>query len=107
MVVGRRRYGCCVVQACRLPHTVGITCEFGFDRLFCKSAGDRMGVMKRLLRHAVLVALAILAAGSTTECRGANYSWNVSSGTWSTAADWSPSTVPGPADIAYIVNGGT
>ncbi len=52
---------------------------------------------------AFLTTAAILGA---TVARGASYSWQVSSGTWSIASNWG-GTVPGSSDFAYIVNGGT
>ena len=63
--------------------------------------------MDRFARLSILAALGILGADYAPLARGANYSWNVSSGTWSTAADWNPATVPGPADTAWVVNGGS
>ena len=59
------------------------------------------------MRLAVVAALAILATAQVSQTWAANYSWNVSSGTWSTATDWNLSVVPGTADTAWVVNGGT
>jgi hypothetical protein len=63
--------------------------------------------MDRFVRWAFLAALGILGADYAPQARGASYSWSVSSGTWTAAGDWSPSGVPGPADMAWVVNGGT
>ena len=63
--------------------------------------------MDRFVRMASVAALAIVAAELTSQGRGASLTWQVSSGTWSTAGNWSPSSVPGPGDSATIVNGGT
>ena len=63
--------------------------------------------MRGYARLALVAALSIVATARVSQTLAATYSWNVSSGTWSTATDWNLSVVPGPADTAYIVNGGT
>jgi fibronectin-binding autotransporter adhesin len=61
--------------------------------------------MRMKPRFAVLLATCLLAAVRIVT--GASYSWNVSSGDWSAASNWSPNGVPGAADTAIISNGGT
>jgi fibronectin-binding autotransporter adhesin len=66
------------------------------------------GIMSRFARLALVAALSVFAAGPVSQTLGANYSWKVSSGTWNAAANWNPSiNVPGAADNALIVDGGT
>ena len=55
----------------------------------------------------VVAALSILASRRVSQTLAADHSWFVSSGTWSTAADWNSSGVPGINDNAWVVNGGT
>jgi hypothetical protein len=59
--------------------------------------------MKLLTRILTVVAL-VLAAHGTAH---AQKSWNVATGNWSTAGNWSPSTVPVSGDAVSIANGGT
>src|SRR5437870_1212459 len=57
------------------------------------------------LARTILVGLT--ATGLLTS-QAASVSWtNPSGGAWSAATNWSPNTVPGPADTAYITNIGT
>ena len=63
--------------------------------------------MNRYSRLSLIAALAILAAGRASQTSAANYSWNVGSAGWSFNSSWNPATVPGPADTAWVVNGGT
>ncbi len=63
--------------------------------------------MDRFARVTFVTALSILAAENALPCRGAVYNWNSSLNTWNTPGAWSPTTVPGPAHIALIQNGGT
>ena len=65
------------------------------------------GVMKRYARLALIAALSIVAIGQVSQILAANYSWNTSGGQWDVSVNWNPSTVPGPADAAWVVNGGT
>ncbi len=58
-------------------------------------------------RFALVTALSIIATGWVSQTVGANYSWNTSGGQWDVSINWSASTVPGPADTAWVVNGGT
>ena len=66
------------------------------------------GVFGRYPQRVVHLAAAIFAialfAGRTTA--GATYSWQVSSGDWSVAANWG-SVAPTGSDLAYVSNGGT
>jgi hypothetical protein len=62
--------------------------------------------LDRFLRLA-FVAAAIFAAMNSSPGRGANYSWQVTSGNWTSASNWNPSVVPGVNDTGWIVNGGT
>ncbi len=57
----------------------------------------------KIMVRSLLVAAAILCG---SEAWGASLSWQVSSGDWSLASNWSGS-VPTVSDDAYIVNGGT
>jgi hypothetical protein len=63
--------------------------------------------MNGFMRFSIIAALALLAVENASQTRGANLTWNVSSGTWSTPGNWNPSGPPGAADTATIVNGGT
>ncbi len=58
-------------------------------------------------RLALFAALSIVATAQVSQTLAANYSWNVGSAGWSFNSSWNPSTVPGPADTAWVVNGGT
>ncbi len=63
--------------------------------------------MKRYAILAVFMALSIVATAPISETLAANYSWAGTSASWSVAAEWNPSTVPGPADTAWILDDGT
>ncbi len=53
------------------------------------------------------LALAVGMLAATLSSRAATYSWtNASPASYTTAANWSPNTVPGAADTAYIGNTG-
>jgi hypothetical protein len=61
-----------------------------------------MNISAPRLAIAVLATAAVLGA---SEARGANRVWQVSSGDWSTSANWG-GAVPAAGDWAYIENGG-
>jgi hypothetical protein len=63
--------------------------------------------MDRFIRLAIVAAMSLLAAFTSSQSRGASLSWIFASGDWNTAGDWNPSSVPGPGDDAMIANGGT
>ena len=63
--------------------------------------------MNPFVQLALIAALSIVSTGRVSQALGANYSWNVASGNYYEAAEWYPSTVPGPADAAWVANGGT
>jgi len=54
-----------------------------------------------------IAILSLLTIGSLTPCLGANISWNVSTGDWSVANNWSPAQKPTSVDTAYVTNAGT
>jgi fibronectin-binding autotransporter adhesin len=51
-----------------------------------------------VIRRAALVAALVLSASAMPAARAAIYSWNGTSGTWSTTSNWSPSGTPGLFD---------
>lgn len=59
--------------------------------------------MKLLTRILTGVALVLVAHGTAH----AQKSWNVTTGNWNTAGNWSPTTVPVSGDAVSIANGGT
>ena len=48
----------------------------------------------------------LLFAGAE-DSRGAQIDWNVPSGSWDIAGNWTGNTVPTSADSVFITNGGT
>ena len=70
--------------------------------------GVKGAIMNRTVRLTLIAALSILAGGRVSQTLALDYSWNVSSGNWSTAGDWKPSGGPPTLnDPAWVVNGGT
>ncbi len=63
--------------------------------------------MNRYAQCALIAILSIVATARVSQTLGANYSWNTSGGNWGVAPEWNPATVPGPADTAWILDGGT
>ncbi len=63
--------------------------------------------MNRYARLALITALSVVATAAVSQAWAANYSWNTNIGSWNVAPEWNPSTVPGPADTAWVVDGGT
>jgi fibronectin-binding autotransporter adhesin len=59
--------------------------------------------MKSLLRNVAVVAIVLAACGTAH----AQKSWNVASGNWNTAGNWSPSGVPASGNAVAISNDGT
>src|SRR5690349_21202682 len=50
--------------------------------------------------------LAVIATTAATQA--AEVVWtNINGGAWSAVTNWSPNSLPGPADTAYITNAGT
>src|SRR5687767_2326487 len=47
------------------------------------------------------------ALGSPLSAPAVDIAWDDGTGDWSTATNWNPDQVPGPADLAIINNGGT
>ena len=59
--------------------------------------------MKRSRPSTVLLLTALLTALVAVPARSATITWsNSSGGAWSNAANWSPATVPGSADVAVL-----
>jgi autotransporter-associated beta strand protein len=58
-------------------------------------------------RFAAIVFLATVAILGNAETRGASLTWNVASGDWSIASNWSGTVLPTGADSALITNAGT
>src|SRR6266446_10849429 len=54
----------------------------------------------------ILVSLGLILI-SGEAAYATSFSWNVGSGDWFTATNWSPNGVPGAADDVVISNGGT
>jgi hypothetical protein len=59
--------------------------------------------MKSLLRNVAVVAIVLAACGTAH----AQKSWNVATGNWNTAGNWSPSGVPASGNAVAISNDGT
>jgi fibronectin-binding autotransporter adhesin len=59
--------------------------------------------MKTLLRNFAVVAIVLAACGTAH----AQKSWNVASGNWNNAGNWSPSGVPASGNAVAISNDGT
>ncbi len=57
-----------------------------------------------------LIVASVIVAGivtlTSTTARAATYSWQASSGDWSSSVNWSGSIVPTSSDTAYVANGG-
>src|SRR5688500_6668919 len=60
----------------------------------------------RSLKFGMLVA-GVTALGSPLSAPAVDIAWDDGTGDWSTATNWNPDQVPGPADLAIINNGGT
>ncbi len=58
--------------------------------------------MARVGASLCLLAASLFAAPAAAE----TYYWNVATGQWEVAANWSPQQVPGSDDVAVIDNGG-
>ena len=63
-----------------------------------------MNVPARCMAVIFSAGVAILVA---VEAPGASLTWQVSSGNWSVASNWSGTVLPTAGDTAYIVNGDT
>ena len=63
-----------------------------------------MNVPARCTAIVLSAIVAIVAAG---EAAGASRTWQVSSGNWSTASNWSGALLPTASDTAYIASGDT
>ena len=63
----------------------------------------------QLLQHLIrLLPILLLVISANPRAFGAEFVWiNTAGGNWTTAANWSPNTVPGVADTAIITNAGT
>ncbi len=60
--------------------------------------------MRTAARH-LLIALVVLAVGAPAASAACDRTWNGSTGDWSTGANWTPASVPGPGDVACIGSG--
>src|SRR5262245_9173677 len=63
-----------------------------------------------MARHAQRLSTSVIVLGLVLSAAGAHatsFSWNVGSGEWFTATNWTPNGVPGSGDDATIANGGT
>ena len=64
--------------------------------------------MNRYARSALIAALSIVATGRVSQTLAANYSWNLTSGSWSVGSNWTPNGGPPlGTDTAWVVDGGT
>jgi hypothetical protein len=61
--------------------------------------------MKSLLNHLSILALIATAVFTTHPIMATSYTWNASSGFWSTGTNWSPNGIPGPEDNVIISGG--
>ena len=63
--------------------------------------------MRRGLQLACGLCVAVLVAAMAPTARGTDRTWQVSSGSWQTAGNWTGFAVPGGGDNALVNNGGT
>src|SRR5262249_25336572 len=78
----------------------------------CNNAGNMRDYVGRIglgfsVSKVSCTLLLVLGAGLAST-QAADIAWtNINGGVWSAATNWSPNTVPGSPDNAYITNSGT
>ena len=99
----------------RLYNSSDLSTPSSGDRAFAAPMWrEDRDVMRVLLkRNCVgiwLIVASVIVAGivtlTSTTARAATYSWQASSGDWSSSVNWSGSIVPTSSDTAYVANGG-
>ncbi len=68
----------------------------------------RHSLLNRAIGRGIMCLVGVSCAAHLIPATAATISWtNMSGGNWSTAANWSPNQVPGPADSALITSNGS